>query len=64
MGPGPPPETPPHAHSYVSLLYETPAEFAVTKAQVGQTLGFNLTAFVAAVGLGLPVRAGFFNVTG
>ncbi|KAK0710211.1 phosphatidylethanolamine-binding protein [Lasiosphaeria miniovina] len=64
-GPAPPAETPAHPHRYVSLLYETPAAgFAVTRAQVGQTLGFNLTAFVAAVGLVVPVRANYFNVTG
>jgi hypothetical protein len=48
----------------VSLLYETAADFAVTKAQVGQTFGFDLAAFVGKVGLGVPVRAGYFNVTG
>ncbi|KAK3374155.1 hypothetical protein B0T24DRAFT_704340 [Lasiosphaeria ovina] len=64
-GPAPPAETPAHPHRYVSLLYETPAAgFAVTRAQVGQTLGFNLATFVAAVGLGAPVRANYFNVTG
>ncbi|KAK4152488.1 phosphatidylethanolamine-binding protein 4 [Chaetomidium leptoderma] len=64
VGPGPPPETPPHAHRYVSLLYETAADFAVTKAQVGQTFGFDLAVFVDKIKLGVPVRAGFFNVTG
>lgn len=65
VGPAPPRENPPHAHRYVSLLYETPAGFSVTRAQVGQTLGFDLARFVQAVGLeGSPVRAGYFNVTG
>ncbi|KAK3942554.1 phosphatidylethanolamine-binding protein [Diplogelasinospora grovesii] len=63
VGPVPPAETPAHPHRYVNLLYETPKDFAVTKAQVGQTLGFNLTQFVAANGLGLPVRGNWFNVT-
>jgi hypothetical protein len=48
----------------VSLLYETPADFEVTRAEVGQTFGFDLGVFVEKVGLGLPVRAGWFNVTG
>jgi len=48
----------------VSLLYATAADFAVTRAQVGQTFGFDLAAFVTKVGLGVPVRAGYFNVTG
>ena len=63
-GPGPPAETPPHPHRYVSLLYETAAGFSVSKTQVGQTLGFDLAAFVGKVGLATPVRAGYFNVTG
>ncbi|KAL2117917.1 hypothetical protein VTJ04DRAFT_7577 [Mycothermus thermophilus] len=65
VGPAPPPENPPHPHQYVSLIYETEPEFAVTRDQVGQTLGFDLLAFVEKVGLvGEPVRAGYFNVTG
>jgi hypothetical protein len=64
VGPGPPAENPPHAHQYVSLLYETSAEFVVTRAEVGQTFGFDLGVFVEKVGLGVPVRAGWFNVTG
>ncbi|KAK4240934.1 phosphatidylethanolamine-binding protein 4 [Achaetomium macrosporum] len=64
VGPAPPAENPPHAHRYVSLLYETAAGFAVSRSQVGQTLGFNLAEFVGKVGLGTPVRAGYFNVTG
>ncbi|KAL2152164.1 hypothetical protein VTH82DRAFT_5348 [Thermothelomyces myriococcoides] len=64
-GPAPPPETPPHPHRYVSLLYETEADFAVTPDQVGQTLGFDVAAFAESVGLqSPPVRAGYFNVTG
>ncbi|KXX74122.1 Phosphatidylethanolamine-binding protein 4 [Madurella mycetomatis] len=65
VGPAPPPENPPHAHRYVSLLYETPADFSVSRTQVGQTFGFDLARFVEAVGLETPpVRAGYFNVTG
>jgi len=62
VGPGPPAENPPYAHRYVSLLYESSATY--TKAQVGQTFGFNLATFVKAVGLGQPIRGSYFNVTG
>jgi hypothetical protein len=48
----------------VSLLYETPVEFVVTREEVGQTFGFDLGVFVKRVGLGVPVRAEWFNVTG
>ncbi|KAL1836609.1 hypothetical protein VTJ49DRAFT_4884 [Mycothermus thermophilus] len=65
VGPGPPPENPPHPHKYVSLLYETAADFTVTREQVGQTFGFDLAAFVERVGIvDGPMRAGYFNVTG
>ncbi|KAK3369971.1 phosphatidylethanolamine-binding protein [Podospora didyma] len=63
-GPSPPAEKPAYPHRYVSLLYETPASFSVTKAQVGQTFGFNLTTFVASTKLSLPIRANYFTVTG
>ena len=63
-GPGPPAEVPPYPHRYVSLLYESPANFTATKAQVGSTLGFDLAKFVAATGLTVPVRANYWNVTG
>ncbi len=64
VGPSPPAETPPYAHRYVSLLYETKEGFSVTKAQVGQTFGFDLAAFVEKNGLGTPIRGNYFNVTG
>ncbi|KAK4247060.1 phosphatidylethanolamine-binding protein 4 [Corynascus novoguineensis] len=64
VGPAPPPENPPHAHQYVSLLYETAADFVVTPQQIGSTIGFDVAAFAEAVGLDAPVRAGYFNVTG
>ena len=63
-GPAPPAENPPYAHRYVSLLYETSATFTVSRTQVGQTFGFDLAKFVAAVGLGSPIRGNYFNVTG
>ncbi|KAM7203312.1 PEBP-like protein [Rhypophila sp. PSN 637] len=64
-GPAPPAEKPPYAHRYVSLLYEVPAMLSVSKAQVGQTFGFNLETFVKNVGLvDPPVRANYWNVTG
>ncbi|KAK0667063.1 phosphatidylethanolamine-binding protein [Cercophora samala] len=63
VGPSPPAENPPYAHKYVSLLYETPAGFTVTRQQVGQTFGFNLTTFVETVGLKTaPVRASYLSV--
>ncbi|KAH6626532.1 phosphatidylethanolamine-binding protein [Chaetomium sp. MPI-SDFR-AT-0129] len=64
VGPAPPAENPPYPHRYVSLLYETEDGFMVQREQVGQTLGFDLAVFVEKVGLGTPVRAGYFNVTG
>ncbi|KAK0619152.1 phosphatidylethanolamine-binding protein [Immersiella caudata] len=64
VGPGPPPENPPYAHRYVSLLYETNSTFSVSRTQVGQTFGFNLATFATAVGLGQPIRANYWNVTG
>ncbi|KAK4448008.1 hypothetical protein QBC34DRAFT_122773 [Podospora aff. communis PSN243] len=56
VGPGPPPENPPYAHRYVSLLYETNSTFSVSRTQVRQTFRFNLTTFVAAVSLSQPIR--------
>ena len=67
FGPGPPPENPPHAHSYVQLLFEQPANFSVPasqRAQVQAKIGFNLATFSAATGLGAPVAGNYFNVTG
>ncbi|KAL2126826.1 hypothetical protein VTI74DRAFT_178 [Chaetomium olivicolor] len=59
--PAPPVEKPPHAHRYVSLLYETAADFTLSRSQVDQTLEFNLAELVGKVGLGAPVRARWFN---
>lgn len=63
-GPNPPAEVPAYPHRYVSLLYETPAGFNATRAQVGATLGFDLGRFVNATGLTVPVRANWWAVTG
>ncbi|KAK0754479.1 phosphatidylethanolamine-binding protein [Schizothecium vesticola] len=63
-GPNPPAEVPVYPHRYVSLLYETPAGFNTTRAQVGSTLGFDLAKFVNATGLTVPVRANWWNVAG
>lgn len=63
-GPNPPAEVPAYPHRYVSLLYETPAGFNATRAQVGATLGFDLGRFVNATGLTVPVRANWWSVTG
>ncbi|OIW22495.1 PEBP-like protein [Coniochaeta ligniaria NRRL 30616] len=64
VGPAPPAETPPHAHRYVELLFETNATFTVPQSYVQQTLGFDLQAFVQKAGLAPPVRGNWFNVTG
>ncbi|KAK4189129.1 phosphatidylethanolamine-binding protein [Podospora australis] len=65
VGPSPPAENPPYPHKYVSLLYETPGGFTVTRAQVGQTFGFNLTTFLSTVKITeAPVRANYLTVTG
>lgn len=64
VAPAPPAETPPHPHRYVELLFETAAGFAVPQSSVGQTLGFDLPAFVQKTGLAPPVRGNWFNVTG
>ncbi|KAK1835323.1 phosphatidylethanolamine-binding protein [Podospora conica] len=63
-GPSPPAEVPPYPHRYVSLLYESPANFTATRAQVGTTLPFDLAKFVNATGLTVPVRANWWAVTG
>lgn len=64
VGPAPPAENPPYAHRYVELLFETDDSFAVTTADVGQTFGFDVNAFIAKVKLDPPIRANYFNVTG
>ncbi len=67
MGPSPPAETPAHPHHYVEVLYEQPASFAVPAAQksaVSSRMGFNLAAFATAAGLGAPIAANYFTVTG
>jgi len=67
MGPAPPAENPPHPHKYVELLYEQPANFAVPSAQrsaVQSRMGFNLATFSTAAGLGVPIAANYWQVTG
>lgn len=62
VGPAPPAENPPYAHRYVELLFESEESF--TTAQVGQTFGFDVNAFITKVSLSPPIRANYFNVTG
>jgi hypothetical protein len=64
VAPAPPAETPAHAHRYVQLLFETSDNFNVSQTQIGQTLGFDLSAFIQKAGLSTPIRANYFNVTG
>lgn len=70
MGPAPPAENPAHAHRYVELLYEQPAgaaAFAVPssmRSAVQGRIGFDVVAFAKAAGLGEPLAANYFNVTG
>ncbi|KAL1856943.1 hypothetical protein VTK73DRAFT_8167 [Phialemonium thermophilum] len=65
LGPAPPAETPPHPHRYVQLLFPTPESgFSVSQADVGQSLGFDIHAFIKKKNLDAPVRANYFNVTG
>ncbi|OCL02967.1 PEBP-like protein [Glonium stellatum] len=67
LAPAPPAEAPPHPHKYVELLFEQPANWAVPSSQqsaVSNRLGFNLTQFTVAAGLGSPIRANYFQVAG
>ncbi|KAH7386414.1 phosphatidylethanolamine-binding protein [Cadophora sp. MPI-SDFR-AT-0126] len=67
VAPAPPVENPPYAHKYVEVLYAQPAGFKVPSSQTGAVsrgIGFDLTAFVRDAGLGAPVRANWFSVTG
>ena len=70
FAPAPPAESPPHPHRYTNLLWEQPGgrSWAVPAAAASmlqsQKLGFDVPAFVEAAGLGAPVAANYFNVTG
>ncbi|KAK4220936.1 PEBP-like protein [Podospora fimiseda] len=65
IGPGPPPETPLYAHKYVNLLFETEEGLDITRAQVGQTFGFDINVFLANVkGIGPLVAGNWIEVAG
>lgn len=66
LGPSPPVETPAHAHHYIELLFEQPADFAVPssmKSAVSSRLNFNVTQFISLASLKDPVAANYFTVT-
>ncbi len=62
MGPSPPAETPAHPHHCVEILYEQPAGFS--GKNVPARMGFNLATFATSAGLGAPIAANYFTVTG
>ncbi|KAI0531966.1 phosphatidylethanolamine-binding protein [Xylaria digitata] len=68
FAPQPPAENPPHPHRYTNLLWEQPANWQVPSAAntmlQNQKLGFNVPNFITAAGLGNPIAANYFNVTG
>ncbi|KAL8400375.1 hypothetical protein RB594_000677 [Gaeumannomyces avenae] len=67
FGPSPPAERPPYPHSYVFLLYEQPAGFAVPASQrqtVSSRFNFNIAAFAQAANLTVPLAGNYLNVTG
>ncbi|KAI1632731.1 phosphatidylethanolamine-binding protein [Biscogniauxia mediterranea] len=68
FAPAPAAEVPPHPHRYTNLLWEQPPSWAVPAAAgamlQSQKLGFDVPAFVEAAGLGAPVAANYFNVSG
>ncbi|KAI0598836.1 phosphatidylethanolamine-binding protein [Biscogniauxia sp. FL1348] len=75
FAPAPAAESPPHPHRYTNLLWEQPSSpssssssWAVPAAAASmlqsQKLGFDVPAFVEAAGLGAPVAANYFNVSG
>ncbi|KAK4464766.1 phosphatidylethanolamine-binding protein [Cladorrhinum samala] len=63
-GPAPPAENPPHPHKYVSLLFAQPEGAKIERAQVGQTFGFDIVAFVKKTGLSEPVAGNWLEVVG
>ncbi|KAI4864567.1 PEBP-like protein [Hypoxylon rubiginosum] len=68
FGPAPPAENPPHPHRYTNLLWVQPANWQIP-ASANQMLqaqksGFNVPNFITAAGLGNPIAANYFNVTG
>ncbi|KAF2970794.1 hypothetical protein GQX73_g2746 [Xylaria multiplex] len=68
FAPQPPAQNPPHPHRYTNLLWEQPANWQIPSAAntmlQNQKLGFNVPNFITAAGLGNPIAANYFNVTG
>jgi len=67
IGPSPPAETPPKAHNYVELLFEKTDAYKepqVDYSGFNNRLGVDVAELIATLGLGEPVAANYFNVTG
>lgn len=67
IGPGPPPETPPYAHSYVEVLFVQPDGWtapAVDYSGFENRLGVEVAEVIETFGLGEAIAANYFNVTG
>ncbi|KAI1495470.1 PEBP-like protein [Biscogniauxia marginata] len=69
FAPAPAAENPPHPHRYTNLLWEQPEKAWIIPSGAStmlqsQKLGFDVPAFIEAAGLGAPVAANYFNVTG
>ncbi|RWA14965.1 hypothetical protein EKO27_g153 [Xylaria grammica] len=68
FAPQPAAENPPHPHRYTNLLWAQPANWQVPSAAntmlQNQKLGFDVPKFITAAGLGNPIAANYFNVTG
>ncbi|TGJ79815.1 hypothetical protein E0Z10_g8962 [Xylaria hypoxylon] len=68
FSPQPGAENPPHPHRYTNLLWVQPANWQVPSAantmMQNQKVGFDVTKFITAAGLGSPIAANYFNVTG
>ncbi|KAI5865301.1 PEBP-like protein [Durotheca rogersii] len=68
FAPMPPAETPAHPHRYTNLLWDQPANWQIPTAASqmlqSQKVGFDVPKFITAAGLGAPIAANYFNVTG
>lgn len=67
IGPSPPAETPPNPHNYVELLFEQTDAYKAPQVDYSgfnNRLGVDVAELITSLGLGEPVAANFFNVTG
>ncbi|PKS11260.1 hypothetical protein jhhlp_003021 [Lomentospora prolificans] len=67
IGPSPPAETPPNAHNYVELLFEQTDAYKAPQVDYSgfnNRLGVDVAELITTLGLGEPVAANYFNVTG